>query len=226
MFETFGFQHLLPFIKGVGVTLYICAVTAALGIILGTLLGLAMTSKDRVLQTAARCYVSAVRGIPLLVILFSLYFTIPMLFRNFQVDRQLACVIGLTLYAGAYIAELVRGSIQAIPKGQSEAAHTLGMTYFQRMWFIILPQAVRLLIPPLVGFLINLVKDSSLVSVLNYIDLMRTGKIIGNLTMNPLLSYSIVAAFYFIICFSISRVAHHLERRLGTGIAAPGRASA
>ncbi|MEN6316129.1 MAG: amino acid ABC transporter permease [Clostridiaceae bacterium] len=214
MFERFGIQHILPYFKGAGITLLICFITALLGMVIGTVIGVALTSKNRTLRNVAKTYVNIIRGIPLLVIMFSVFFILPMIFKGTQVSRQIACVASLTLYAAAYIAELVRGSIQSIPKGQTEAANALGMTYFQRMAFIIMPQAVRLLIPPLVGFLINLVKESSLVSIINYVDLTRTGKIIGNLTMNPLLSYTIVAAFYFAICFSISRLAHYCEKKM------------
>lgn len=216
MFEEFGFRHILPFFKGAGVTLTICFVSAVLGILLGTIIGIALTSKNKIIKTVARTYINILRGIPLLVIIFSVYFMIPMIFRNIQVNREVAGVFSLTIYAAAYIAELVRGSIESIPKGQTEAADALGMKPLQRMLLIIFPQAFRLLVPSLVGFLINLVKDSSLVSVINYIDLTRTGKIIGNLTMNPLLSYSIVAVFYFVICFSLSRLANYTEKRMKT----------
>ena len=213
MFETFGVQHIAPFFRGALLTLQICLITASLGMILGTVLGLARTSQNMILSIVAKVYVNIIRGIPLLVILFSIYFTVPMLFGA-RISREFACILGLSLYAAAYIAELVRGSIESIPKGQTEAASALGMGYIKRMIFIIMPQAVRLLIPPLVGLLITLVKDSSLVSVLNYIDLTRTGRIIGNLTMNPLLSYTIVAAFYFVICFSLSLLAAYAEKKL------------
>lgn len=214
MFEEFGVQHILPFFKGAGVTLALCVITAILGIIFGTIVGLALTSKKKVLRGVARVYVNVIRGIPLLVILFATYYMIPMLIKGMQTSREFASIFSLTLYAAAYIAELVRGSIASIPKGQTEAAEALGMSAYQKMRYIIMPQAVRLLIPPLVGLMITLVKDSALVSIINYVDLTRTGKIIGNLTMNPLLAYSIVAAFYFVICFSISRLANYTEKRM------------
>lgn len=214
MFETFGIRHIWPFFKGAGVTMMICLITAALGIVLGALLGLALSSKQKVISGLAKVYVNVIRGIPLLAILFATYYIIPMVLRGTQVSRGVACILSLTLYSAAYIGELVRGSIAAIPKGQSEAAQALGLSAFSRLRYVIMPQAVRLLIPPLVGLLITLVKDSALVSIINYVDLTRTGKIIGNLTMNPLLSYSIVAVFYFVICFSISRLANYSEKKL------------
>lgn len=214
MFEEFGLKHIWPFFKGAGVTLTICLLTATLGIIFGTVIGLMLSSKNRFLKAIAKVYVNVIRGIPLLVILFATYYIVPMLFKGLQVGKEFACIFSLTLYAAAYIAELVRGSVSSIPKGQSEAAEALGMTAMQKMIFIIMPQAVRLLIPPLVGLLITLVKDSALVSIINYVDLTRTGKIIGNLTMNPLLSYMIVAAFYFVICFTLSRLANYSEKKL------------
>lgn len=216
MFEEFGIQHIVPFFTGAGVTIRICLITAALGIVFGTIVGLALTAKNRVVRLVAKLYVNIIRGIPLLVILFATYYIVPMLFKGMQTDRGFACIFSMTLYEAAYVAELVRGSIASIPKGQTEAAEALGMSAGQKMIYIIMPQAVRLLIPPLVGLMITLVKDSALVSIINYVDLTKTGKIIGNLTMNPLLSYSIVAAFYFVICFSISRLAHYTEKKLQT----------
>ncbi len=149
-FETFGIKHLLPLVKGMGVTLEVCLITLVLGTILGLMAGIALTSRIRPLRAACKAYVNIVRGIPLLVIL---------------------------------------------------------------------PQAVRVMIPPLVGFFIALVKDSSLVSAIGYIDLTRSGKIVGNLTMNPMLSFVFVAVFYFVICYSLSRLARYSERKLQINLA-------
>lgn len=195
-----------------GVTLQVCAVTLILGSLLGLIVGVAMTSKYKALRIVCKTYVNIVRGIPLLVILFMAFYGIPLL-TGTDVTQGMASIGSLTIYSGAYIAEIVRGSIQSIPKGQSEAAYAMGMTALQRIRLVILPQALRIMIPPLVGFFIALVKDSSLVSAIGYIDLTRSGKIVGNLTMNPLLTFFFVAVFYFLICYSLSKVAKYSEKK-------------
>ena len=146
------------------------------------------------------------------------FYGIPLL-CDVDVSQSVASIASLTVYSGAYIAEIVRGAIQSIPKGQTEAANALGMSALQRVRLVILPQAVRVMIPPLVGFFIALVKDSSLVSAIGYIDLTRSGKIVGNLTMNPMLSFVFVAVFYFVICYSLSRLARYSERKLQINLA-------
>lgn len=216
-FETFGIKHLLPLFNGMLVTLQICLITLALGTLLGILAGIAVTSKNKVLSAISRFYINFIRGIPLLVILFMIFFGIPMI-TDADVSSFMASVFSLTFYSGAYIAEIVRGSIQSIPKGQTEAANALGMTSWQCMRIVILPQAVRVMLPPLVGFFISLIKDSSLISAIGYIDLTRAGKIVGNLTMNPLLSFVFVAMFYFAICYSLSKLSKYLEKRMAKNI--------
>lgn len=217
-FEIFGIKHLLPLVKGMGVTLQVCLITLVLGTALGLLVGVALTSRVRPLRAVCKAYVNIVRGIPLLVILFMTFYGIPLL-CDVDVSQSAASIASLAVYSGAYIAEIVRGAIQSIPKGQTEAANALGMSALQRIRLVILPQAVRVMIPPLVGFFIALVKDSSLVSAIGYIDLTRSGKIVGNLTMNPMLSFVFVAVFYFVICYSLSRLARYSERKLQINLA-------
>lgn len=217
MFETFGPQHLVPLFRGAGVTIVICLVTVVIGTIIGIAGGVALTVGNKELKYAARIYVNAIRGVPLLIILFMVYYAVPILVPGTIVSREFASIFGLSIYAGAYISELVRGAIESIPVGQSEAAMAIGMTTTQRMALIVMPQAFRLLIPPLVGFIIALIKDSSLISIIGFIDLTRSGKIIGNLTMNPLLTFAFVALIYFAICYPLSKLASYLEKRLHKG---------
>lgn len=131
-----------------------------------------------------------------------------------NVSQATASLSGLSLYAGAYIGEIVRGSIAAIPKGQFEASDSLGLTIVQKYCFVIMPQAIRNMIPSLVGFIIALIKDSSLVSVIGYIDLTRAGRTVGNLTMQPLITFLCVGAIYFVICYSLSLLSSYTERRM------------
>lgn len=216
MFEPFSIKHILPLLRGVLVTLRICGITIACASVIGVIVGWASLSHNRIIRTISKAYVNIMRGIPLLVILFIAYYGIPIL-TGVDVSQNVASIGGLTIYAGAYISEIVRGSILAVPHGQTEAAHALGMNEFQRMFIIIIPQAIRYIIPPFVGFVVSLIKDSSLVSTIGYIDLMRYGRIVSNLTLAPFTTYLCVAALYFIICFFFTRLSGYLEKRLQRG---------
>lgn len=213
MFETFGWAHLLPLLNGMLVTIVICAITLLLGTIAGLIIGILLTSRNHFVRIICKTYVNFIRGIPLIVILFMVFFGLPMVI-SIDVSRQSAAIWSLTIYASAYIAEIVRGSIQSIPKGQTEAAMAIGMSRLTMMRVVILPQAFKLMIPPLVGFFIALVKDSSLVSAIGYIDLTRAGKIVGNITINPLLAFACVAVLYFAICFPLSQFSKYIEKQL------------
>lgn len=191
----------------------ICVASTILGCILGVFLGMGELSSNKIVRGLCKAYVNLVRGIPLLIILFFIYYAIPILFRM-NVSQATASLSGLSLYAGAYIGEIVRGSIAAIPKGQFEASDSLGLTIVQKYCFVIMPQAIRNMIPSLVGFIIALIKDSSLVSVIGYIDLTRAGRTVGNLTMQPLITFLCVGAIYFVICYSLSLLSSYTERRM------------
>jgi len=213
VFEQFSISHMSLLIKGAGLTIYLCSLSGLLGLFLGFFVGLGSTANNRIIKGICKVYVKLIRGIPLLVLLFMIYFGIPTLFKGINISRAVASMGGLTIYAGAYIGEIVRGNIQSVHKGQVEAATALGMNYFQKNIFIILPQAIRTMIPSLVGFLIALVKDSSLVSIIGYIDLVKSGKIVANITLDPLKTFLIVALLYFIICFCLSKLANYFEAK-------------
>lgn len=213
MFEQFGWMHIVALLRGAGLTLGICVASTILGCILGVFLGMGELSSNKIVRGLCKAYVNLVRGIPLLIILFFIYYAIPILFRM-NVSQATASLSGLSLYAGAYIGEIVRGSIAAIPKGQFEAIDSLGLTIVQKYCFVIMPQAIRNMIPSLVGFIIALIKDSSLVSVIGYIDLTRAGRTVGNLTMQPLITFLCVGAIYFVICYSLSLLSSYTERRM------------
>jgi polar amino acid transport system permease protein len=143
-----------------------------------------------------------------------MYFAIPLLMPAATFSRGFTAIVGLSVYAGAYMAEIVRGSIEAIPKGQTEAAQALGMKYVLRLRYIILPQAMKIAVPPGIGFLISLVKASSLVSVIGYIELTKAGRIVSTLNQEPLLTFLVVAALYFLLSYPIALFGRWYERRL------------
>ncbi len=222
MFEGLGLQHLSLILNGAVVTIQICVLSLLFGSILGLLLGLMTTSSIKVLRIVSTLYVALIRGIPVLLIIFFVYFGVPLLVPGTSLPDYWAGVIALSFFASAYIAELVRVSIQAIPRGQFEAAHALGLSYPARMRWIILPQAARIMVPPGVGFLVILIKDSSLVAVIGLVELTRAGNIVSSLTAEPIATYLIVGACYFVICYALSAAGRRYERRLGVRVQPPG----
>ncbi|MGV0815168.1 amino acid ABC transporter permease [Mycolicibacterium boenickei] len=221
MFEGLGAQHLSLIWQGALVTVQICLLSVLFGGALGIAIGLMSTAPVRALRWIATLYVAIIRGIPVLLIIFFVYFGIPLLAPGSSLSEYWAAVIALSVFASAYIGELVRGSIQAVPRGQFEAAEALGMSYAQRMRWVILPQGARIIVPPGVGFLVVLIKDSSLVAVIGLIDMTRAGNVVSSLTADPITTYLIVGAGYFVICYALSALGRRYERRLGIRVKAP-----
>jgi polar amino acid transport system permease protein len=214
MFADFGTQNLEPLLQGAKLTLYLVAMSGLLGSVVGLVFGLARVAPFAPARWLAAVYVNFIRGQPVLIILLFLYFAIPLVIPSATFARGPTAILGLTVYAGAYVAEIVRGAIEAIPKGQSEAASALGMGYLLRYRYIVLPQAMKIAIPPLIGFLISLVKASSLVSVIGYIELTKAGRIVSTLNQEPLATFLIVAALYFVLSYPIALFGRWYERRL------------
>lgn len=213
MFEDFGAEHVLFMLQGAAFTIWLCVLATIVGGLIGLLVGIGMHSQHRVLRTVCTVYVNLLRGIPLLIILYFIYFAVPIMF-GLSSSQNWASIVGLSIYAGAYIGEIVNGAISSIPKGQFEASEALGLNPFQEYVHVIMPQAFRILLPSLVGFIIGLVKDSSLVSVIGCIDLTKDGKIVANLTMQPMITFLWVGFFYFVICFSLSKLENKIEKRM------------
>ena len=213
MFEDFSSRHVFAMVRSAGLTIWVCVLATLFGSIIGLLVGTGMHSRHKALRTVCKVYVNLLRGVPLLIILFFIYFAIPIAFK-LNISQSVASVGGLSIYAGAYIGEIVNGAISAIPKGQFEASEALGMKPMQEYIHVILPQAFRILLPSLVGFIIGLVKDSSLVSVIGYVDLTKQGKIVANLTMQPMITFLYVGLIYFVICFSLSKLENRIEKRM------------
>ncbi|MET4431654.1 MULTISPECIES: amino acid ABC transporter permease [unclassified Mycolicibacterium] len=221
MFEEFGAQHLWLIWQGAVITVQICVLSVLFGGLLGVLIGLMSTGTIRPLRWFSTIYVALIRGIPVLLIIFFVYFGLPLLNPGSSLPEYWAAVIALSIFASAYIGELVRGSIQAVPRGQFEAAEALGMSYVQRMRWVILPQAARMIVPPGVGFLVVLVKDSSLVAVIGLVELTRAGNVVSSLTADPITTYLVVGACYFVVCYALSALGHRWERSLGVRVPAP-----
>lgn len=206
--------YLSPLLRGAWLTVVLLLLSGAFGTVIGVVFGMLRSAPFAPLRWLAAVYTNFIRGIPILIILLFLYYAIPLMFPYATFSQGVTAIIGLTVYAGAYMAEIFRGSIQAIPRGQLEAAEALGLHYGHKMRHVVLPQALKIAVPPAIGFLIALVKASSLVSVIGYTDLTRAGKIVTSQNHAPLSTYVVVAALYFVISFPLSRLGHWYERRL------------
>lgn len=212
--DTVGFTsqwRLGPLVMGLWTTLWISAVASVLGLIIGLIAGLMKVSKNYTVSTLAAIYVEIIRGTPLLVQIFIAYFFFGTVFN---LDRNVAGIGALALFAGAYVAEIIRSGIQSIARGQMEAARSLGMSLPQAMIDIILPQAFKRILPPLSGQFISLIKDSSLVSVIAITDLTKSGREIITSTFATFEIWLVVAAMYLIVTSVLSQFVFYLERRL------------
>jgi len=199
-------------------TLELTAGAVGIGLIIGLFMALARLSKTKIMRAIAIAYIDFFRGTPLLVQIFLVYFLIPKILHwdtlpdNYQYT---AGVMAMSLNSGAYIAEIFRAGIQSIDRGQSEAARSLGMSHSQAMFYVILPQAVKRVIPPLGNEFIALLKDSSLLSIIAIQELFYTGKIIVGRTFQPVPMFLTVALYYLLMTQLISQWVAYMERRLG-----------
>jgi polar amino acid transport system permease protein len=182
----------------------------------GGLVGLGLLvlrmSKLRGAETFVAGYVQLFQGTPLLMQLFLAYFGLALF--GVELSPWFAASLALTLYTSAFLVEIWRGCVNSIPKGQWEAAQSLALNFREQMQFVILPQAVKIAIPPTVGFLVQVVKGTALASLIGFIELTKAGTMITNATFKPFLVYSCVALLYFVLCYPISLYARSLEGKL------------
>ncbi|MGO4739049.1 amino acid ABC transporter permease [Bosea sp. 2KB_26] len=208
-------NHLLFLGHGALWTIGLSTIALIGGGLLGFLIALARVSPSRAIRLLSGGYVQLIQGTPLLVIMFLGYFGLSAL--GFSISALTAASASLTIYVGAYFGEIWRGCIQSVPKPQWEAAEGLGLSRTQRMIKVILPQAMRIATPPTVGFMVQIIKNTSLASVVGFVELARAGQIINNSLFEPFLIYAIIAVIYFALCFPISALSRRLERRMGNG---------
>jgi polar amino acid transport system permease protein len=201
--------------EGLLVTLEITTLSVAFGLVIGLFMGIMRLSSNFVLKYIAVIYIDFIRGTPLLVQIFLIYFALPMIIGQ-RIDPFIAAVTACSINSGAYIGEIFRAGIQSIDKGQMEAGRSLGMSYAQTMRYIILPQAFRRIVPPLGNEFIAMLKDSSLVSVIGFEELTRRGQLIIARTYASFEIWATVAIMYLILTLTISRIVDYLERRMKT----------
>ena len=213
MGRTFGTAEFLYLLKAIPWTLLLSLGALAGGGIVGLLIAILRTSPFRVLRWLATGYIELFQGTPVLMQLFVTYYGLAVLF-DIQVGAWPAVLLSFTLYSGAFLGEIWRGSIQAIPRTQWEAAECLSLSLPKQLWYVILPQAARISIPPTVGFAVQLIKNTSIAAIIGFVELTRAGQLMTNTTFKPMIVYPIVAALYFVLCWPLSLLAQTLERRI------------
>ena len=206
------FKVLPLLLEGAAVTIEITALSVGFGFIIGMLVGVARLAKMRPLKWLAMIYIDFIRGTPLLVQIFLIYFALPMI-TGTRIDPFFAAITACSINSGAYIAEIFRAGIQSIDKGQIEAGRSLGLNWFQTMRYVVMPQAFKRVIPPLGNEFIAMLKDSSLVSVIGCEELTRRGQLIIAKTYSSFEIWMAVAILYLIMTLTIARLVAYLERR-------------
>jgi polar amino acid transport system permease protein len=208
-------NHFLYLLEAAKWTLLLSLLAFVGGTAVGLPLALMRVSKIGILRGLASGYIQLIQGTPLLIVLFLSYFGLGIM--GYKLIPLVAAGLSLTVYAAAFLGEIWRGCIAAVPKTQWEASDCLGLDRFQQYAYVILPQAVRLAIPPTVGFMVQIVKNTSLASVIGFVELSRAGQIVNNATFEPFAIFSVIAAIYFALCYPLSVAARTLERKAHVG---------
>lgn len=217
MIRPFGLNEFLLIIYATQWTIALSAIAFAGGGIGGILIALMRVSDARLPRWIALGFIRLFQGTPLLMQLFLVFFGLNIF--GFGINPWAAASLALTLHASAFLGEIWRGCIEAVPPGQREAATALGLRYFNRMRYIIIPQASRIAIAPTVGFLVQLIKGTSLAAIIGFTELTRQGQIINNATFSPFLVFGTVAAVYFMLCWPLSILARHMETKFSRSTA-------
>jgi polar amino acid transport system permease protein len=202
-------DQLLFLLRGFGWTIVLSLLAFAGGGLLGFVLALTRVYAPKLLRTLAMLYIKLIQGTPLLILLFLTYFGLPAL--GLVVDPLVAAALGLSTYVSAYLGEIWRGSLEAVPRTQEEAAACLALNWQQRLVHVILPQAMKIATPPTVGFMVQIVKNTSLASAIGFAEMVRAGQMINNATFRPFIVFVLIAALYFALCYPLSVWSRRLE---------------
>jgi len=210
---SFVIGYLNFLLQGALWTVGLSAIALCCGGILALIVALCRISGMRWLRTVTALYIQLIQGTPVLVLIFLIYFGLPSL--GWSVSPLVAASASLSIYVSAYLGESWRGSIQSVPKPQWETAECLALSRTQRMTKVILPQAVRIATPPTVGFMVQIIKNTSLASIVGFVELVRAGQIINNTIFQPFIIYLLIALLYFSMCYPLSILSRRLENRVG-----------
>jgi polar amino acid transport system permease protein len=215
MITSFGWPEALFLVGSVRWTLLLTLLAFLGGGLLGGAIALLRLARSQTIRWLATLYIQLIQSIPVLMVLFLAYYGLSL--AGFELPPLLAASVSLGIYVSAYLAEIWRGAIEAVPFQQWEASASLALSRAQQYRYIIIPQALRVALPPTVGFLVQLVKNTSIVSVVGFVELSRAGQLVNNATFQPFKIFGVVALVYFLICFPLSRLSRRLERVLHVG---------
>lgn len=211
--DAYSFINLRFLLMGLGVTVFISVVSVILSFILGSILGIIRYTEVKYLSKIVGFVIDIMRNLPLLLIIFFTYFGLPNL--GFKPDTIPAAILAMTVFESAMIAEIVRSGILAVPKGQMEGSRSTGMTYLQAMWYIILPQAYKKMIPAIVSQFISLIKDTSLATIIVVPELMQHAQIIYGQNANFIIPMFVaMSVMYFVVCYGLSLLSKGINRRI------------
>lgn len=215
MIGNFSWAHLIYLVESIWWTLLLSVIAFLLGSIGGFGVMLARISPRRWLRLPALLYIECIQGIPLLILLFIVYYGLSV--YGYALPALVAAGLAMMVYTSAYLGDIWRGCVEAMPKPQWEAAECLSLTRWQTLRLVIIPQALRLSLPPTVGFLVQVIKMTSLASVIGFVELTRAGQIINNSIFQPFLIFGLVGIFYFALCYPLSRWSEAMENKLNVG---------
>ena len=215
--RTFGFPEFLFILEAAQWTLALSAIAFVGGAVLGLAIALARTSDNKAARVLSTGFIQVFQGTPLLLQLFLIFFGAPVL--GLEINPWIAAGVALVLNSAAFLGEIWRGCIEAIPRGQWEAAEALNLHYGSRMRDVVLPQAFKIALPPTVGYVVQIIKGTSLAAIIGFTEITRAGQIINNATFQPLHVFSTVAALYFVICWPLSLLAARMERKRARALA-------
>lgn len=215
--RTFGFPEFLFILDAAKWTVALSLIAFVGGAIGGLIIALCRTSDSRVARLMSGAFIQVFQGTPLLLQLFLVFFGAPVL--GLEINPWVAAGAALILNSSAFLGEIWRGCIQAIPSGQWEAAQALSLSYVSRMRDVILPQAARIALAPTVGYMVQIIKGTSLAAIIGFVEVTRSGQIINNATFQPLMVFSVVAGIYFVLCWPLSLLAVRIERQQAATLA-------
>lgn len=209
-------------LKSLGNTMLLTLLSLVFALVIGLIFALMNVGKNRIFNLIGTIYVDAVRGVPLLVLAFFIYFGMPqgiksLGFTDFRLTALQAGVIALAMNCGAYMAEIIRAGIESVDKGQMEAARSLGLLYGTSMRRVVLPQAIRTMIPSIINQFIITLKDTSILSAIGFPELTNTGKTVASNTMDLIGTWAVIALFYMVVITLLSKLAKYMERRIKRG---------
>jgi len=215
IFRTFGWSEFWFLVQSMQWTVILTGLTLVGGGLLGFFVALARVSRLPWLRVAAGTYIQLIQGVPVLMILFLAFYGLALF--GFHLLPIVAAGLSMAIYGSGYLAEIWRGCIQSVPKPQWEGSESLAMTRTQQYRYVILPQALRIALPSTVGFAVQVVKNTSIASLIGFVELTRAGQLVNNSTFQPFRVFIVVAALYFVFCYPLSQLSRWLEGRLHAG---------